>query len=696
MNRKEAQSRIAALREALERHNQLYYVANRPEISDREYDRLYAELAALEEEYPELVTPDSPTQRVGGEPLKAFRQVQHRAPMMSLANTYNREELLAFDERIRKLLPGAACSYILEPKIDGVAIALRYERGRLVCGSTRGDGRVGDDITENLRTIRSIPLRLPAGARPTAVLEVRGEVFMSRAGFMAINREREEAGEEAFANPRNAAAGSLKLLDSRLVARRPLGVILYGVGELDGIEFKTHRDLLDALRAFGLPTPPRSWPCESMAKVLAALDELKNLRRDFPFDMDGGVIKVNERQLYGVLGATAKSPRWAVAFKYEPERAETRLNAITVQVGRTGVLTPVAELEPVFLAGSTINRATLHNVDEIGRKDIRVGDRVCLEKAGEVIPAVVGVNAAARTGKEKVFAMPKRCPVCGQEATRREGEVAWRCENLQCPAQLKRWLRHFAARGAMDIEGLGEALIDQLVDGKLVDDPADLYSLKLEQVSGLERMAEKSARNLLAGIEASKRREFWRVIFALGIRQVGVRMAQTLEQHFEDLDRLMAADAERLQQIRDMGPVAAQSIVDYFKNPHNGALVRRLQKAGINFRRMVSDAPAASSKLAGRTLVLTGTLSKFTREQAEQEIRRRGGSVASSVSRKTSYVVAGAEPGSKLEKARRLGVPVLDEAGFLALLRWEAGGSRGAVRSGSDSLLPREQNEPQR
>ncbi|MBU4198761.1 MAG: NAD-dependent DNA ligase LigA [Verrucomicrobia bacterium] len=667
MNQKEAQRRVNALRETLERHNHLYYVANTPEIPDREYDRLYQELEKLEAQYPELVMPDSPTRRVGGAPLEEFRQVRHRVPMMSLANTYSREELTAFDERIRKILSGASFTYVLEPKIDGVAISLRYEQGRLVCGSTRGDGRVGDNITENLRTIRSIPLRLRTEKAPPAVLEVRGEVFMTREGFIAINREREEAGQETFANPRNAAAGSLKQLDSRVVARRPLDVILYGVGEMDGIEFKTHCELIAALRAFGLKIPPRSWTCKSMPEALGALDELKGMRHDFPFDMDGGVIKVNERSLYDVLGATAKSPRWAVAFKYEPERAETRLNAITVQVGRTGVLTPVAELEAVFLAGSTINRATLHNVDEIQRKDIRIGDRVYLEKAGDVIPAVVGVNIATRTGKERVFGMPSQCPVCGQEVTRQEGEVAYRCENLQCPAQLKRWLRHFAARGAMDIEGLGEALIDKLVDQKLVADPAELYSLNLEQLSGPKGKKKKSAQNLLDGIEASKHRDFWRAIFALGIRQVGAKMAQTLEQHFETLDQIMAADVERFQQIRDLGPVAAQSLVDYFKNSLSRTLVKRLKDAGVNFKRRPAESGAVTTQI-GKTYVLTGTLSKFTREQAEQEIRRRGGNITSSVSKKTSYVVAGVEPGSKLDKARSLGVKVLDEAAFLKML----------------------------
>jgi len=680
MRDKSVQDRIRKLREEIERHNDLYYGANQPEISDRDYDRLYKELETLEVSHPELLTPDSPTQHVGatqhaganqrggGAPLAVFEQVRHRLPMMSLDNTYSQAELQNFHERLLRLLPGQAFTYIVEPKIDGVAIALRYENGRLVTGSTRGDGAVGDNITANLRTIRSIPLALRGERLPPAVLEVRGEVYMPRDGFAAINRARAEAGEEPFANPRNAAAGSLKLLDSRQVARRPLDVIIYGVGELEGIAFDTHAQMLAALKAFGLKIPGKFWTCRSMEAVLGALEELKKNRQAFPFEMDGGVIKVNERAYYEKLGATAKSPRWAVAFKYESERAETRLKAITVQVGRTGVLTPVAELEPVALAGSTINRATLHNADDIMRKDIRVGDQVYIEKAGEVIPEVIGVNTAARTGKERIFRMPDKCPVCGESVTQQEGEVAYRCENLQCPAQLKRWLRHFAARGAMDIEGLGEALVDQLVDANLVADPADLYRLRRESVATLERMAAKSAQNLLDGIEASKHRDFWRVLFALGIRQVGAKMAQNLEQHYAGIEPLMQATPDELQQIRDMGPVAAQNIYDYFHTARNGALIRRLQEAGVNLKR-TADASPKGGRLAGKVFVLTGALEHFSRDQAEQAIRILGGEVSASVSKKTFRVIAGAEPGSKLDKARTLGVKVMNEAEFEKLIQ---------------------------
>ncbi|MDO9542790.1 MAG: NAD-dependent DNA ligase LigA, partial [Kiritimatiellia bacterium] len=630
----EAKKRIAALRETIERHNRLYYVLNHPTIPDREYDRLYAELEELEKQFPALITPDSPTQRVGGEPLKEFHPVHHRLPMMSLANTYSREELVDFHERLQRLLPDKKFSYVLEPKIDGVAISLRYEKGRLALGSTRGDGITGDDITVNLRTIKSVPLRLTGGKLPP-VIEVRGEVFIPREGFLALNRAREKDGLESFANPRNAAAGSLKLLDPRDVSQRPLDAVIYAVGYFSGIEFTTHEEILSDLKSFGLKTPPKQWKCASIEEALQALDELKTMRHSFPFDIDGGVLKVNERNLYEILGATAKSPRWAVAFKYEPERAETTIKAITIQVGRTGVLTPVAELEPVLLSGSTISRATLHNAEEIQRKDIRIGDRVFIEKAGEVIPEVTRVNTVVRKGHEIIFAMPKKCPACGGEITRREEEVAFRCENLQCPAQLKRWLGHFAARGAMDIEGLGPAIIDQLVDRKIVQNPADLYLLKTEQITGLERLAEKSSGNIIKAIEDSKNRDLWRLVFALGIRQVGAKMAQILETRFKNIDELMAANPEVLEKIPDMGPVAAASIVSFFESERNRQLIARLKKADVNCKASAAK-QEGDLKLAGKIFVLTGALADYSRPEAEEFIRKLGGQIAASVSKKTS------------------------------------------------------------
>jgi len=664
-----AAARMAELAAEIERHNRLYYVEARPEIDDRAYDALYRELADLEAAWPELAAPDSPTRRVGGSPLAEFASVRHTAPMLSLANTYNLDEVRDFDRRLRSAIAPRAPAYVVEPKVDGLAVACRYESGVFRLGATRGDGRVGDNITANLRTIRGLPLRLQGPA--PEVLDVRGEVYMPKDGFAQLNREREEAGEEPFANPRNAAAGSLKLLDPALVARRPLAVVFYGVGECRGIEWATHAGLLDQLRAWGLPTPPRHWRCPDIAAVERALAELQALRHSFPFEMDGAVIKLDDRTLYEALGTTAKSPRWAIAYKYEPERAETTVRAITVQVGRTGVLTPVAELEPVALAGSTVSRATLHNADEIRRKDIRVGDRVLVEKAGDVIPAIVSTNAAARTGRERPFEMPSACPVCGGPVGRREGEVAVRCENLQCPAQLKRWLRHFAGRQAMDIEGLGEAIIDQLVERRWVESPADLYFLTPAALAALERMGEKSAENLVAAIAASRERDLWRVIHALGIRHVGARSAQVLEERFANLAELMAADEAALTAIPEIGPIVAASIRDFFARDRNRAFVARLLAAGVRAARPAR--PAGAAPLRGRQFVLTGSLSSLSREQAAERIRALGGMVTASVSKKTHFVVVGADPGSKLDRARALGVPTLDEAAFLKLLT-EAGG----------------------
>ncbi len=666
MNKTDAKKEIQKLRAEIARHNHLYYVEARPEIADREYDALYRCLEALEKEHPDLVTPDSPTQRVGGEPLAEFKSVRHAVPMMSLANTYSREELADFDARVRKLAEGADLTYVLEPKVDGLAISLRYEGGLLAVGSTRGDGTAGDDITANLRTIKSIPLRLlTKEAETPAVLEVRGEVYMTKSGFAALNTAREEAGEEPFANPRNAAAGSLKLLDSKAVAMRPLDAVFYAVGEVVGAEFDTHAGMIEALREMGLRVPPRNWLCGDLPAALAALDELQEVRHKFPFQTDGGVIKVNQRRLYSLLGATAKSPRWAVAYKYEPERAETTVTDITVQVGRTGVLTPVAELEPASVSGSVIRRATLHNPEEIKRKDIRIGDRVVIEKAGEVIPAVVEVVVSARTGRERIFEMPRKCPVCDGPVTQREGEVAVRCENMQCSAQIKRWIRHFAARGAMDIEGLGESLVEQLVDSKLVKDPADLYTLTKEQIAGLERMAEKSAENLLNGIDASRRRELWRLIFGLGIRHVGAKSAQTLEEHFENVAELAGADVEALERVADIGPVVAASIYEFFRAKEMVKLIARMKEQGIDPKR---GAVRRGGPLGGKSFVLTGTLAGMTREEAGARIREQGGKVSSSVSAKTDFVVVGDDPGSKADKARKLGVKMLDEAEFLKMV----------------------------
>ena len=659
--------RILHLRRELDRHNHLYYVLARPEIEDREYDRLLAELEDLERRHPEMASDTSPTLRVGGAPVASFTPVTHAVRMISLANTYNKEEVREFDQRIRKILGSRPFSYVVEPKIDGLAVSLRYEQGRLVTGATRGDGETGDDITANLRTIRSIPLELRGGP-PPPVLEARGEVYMTRAGFAALNRRREEAGQEPFANPRNAAAGSLKLLDPREVAQRPLSAIFYGVGAAEGIAFDTHEALLGAMAGFGFKGQPVRHACADVEGVLAALDAIAAERGQFDFDMDGAVIKVNERGLYEELGSTSKSPRWACAYKYEPEQAVTRLRAITIQVGRTGVLTPVAELEPVPLSGTTVARATLHNEEEIHRKDIRVGDWVRVEKKGEIIPAVVSVVTERRPEGTESFRMPEHCPECGSAARKREGEVAWRCENLQCPAQVKNWLRHYAGRNGMDIEGLGEALIELLVDGGLVRQPGDLYRLTRDQVAGLERMGDKSAQNLLDGIAASRTKELWRLIHALGIKQVGISTARVLETHFPSLDALAEATPEVLQAVPDVGPIVAECIHAWFRGEANRRVMEDLRAVGLNFTSTAKPAAEGPQPFAGQTFVLTGTLPTLSRDEASELIRVRGGKTSGSVSKKTHYVLAGEDAGSKLEKARELGVKVIDEAAFRGML----------------------------
>ena len=663
-NKDHVKQQIEDLQQEIEKHNQLYYIDAAPEITDREYDALLHSLEKLEAQFPELASATSPTRRVGGAPLGRFENVRHAVPMMSLSNTYSKEELVEFDHRIRKLIPEETFDYILEPKIDGVAISLRYENGVLIRAVTRGDGSMGDDVTSNVRTIPSIPLRL-SDMMPPSILEVRGEIYMDTAGFAKLNEQRQEAGQEPFANPRNACAGSLKLLDPREVVQRPLDAIFYATGQLDGISFDTHEKMLQTLKGYGLRITPTYWLSDGIEEILEKLDDLENMRHEFPFEMDGGVIKVNERRLYGDLGSTAKSPRWAVAYKYEPEQAETTLHAISIQVGRTGVLTPVAELEPVQLAGTTVRRATLHNEDEIRRKDIKIGDKVIIEKAGEIIPAIVKVLLGKRTGTETEFVMPKSCPVCDGPVEKREGEVALRCINLQCPAQVKNWIAHYASRGAMDINGLGESLVEQLVYSGLVKNPAELYTLKKVEVLGLERMGEKSAENLINGIEESKQRPFEKVLFGLGIRHVGKGAAIILATEFKTIDALMNAHAEQLERIHDIGPIVGKTVADYFKNPEARAVIDQLQAAGVNFKQADRG---GSNEMEGLSFVLTGSLETMTREEGGDKIRARGGKVSSSVSKKTSYLVAGENAGSKLSKAEGLGVTILDEAQFIALL----------------------------
>ncbi|MBI3852784.1 MAG: NAD-dependent DNA ligase LigA [Verrucomicrobia bacterium] len=675
MTAAQAKARHARLGEELRAHDHAYYVLARPRISDREYDLLYRELLDLEREFPELATPDSPSQRVGGAPLSEFKSVPHAVPMMSLDNTYSQEEVREFVNRVQKLLPNEKLEWVVEPKVDGLAVNLRYEQGVFKVGATRGDGTTGDDITANLKTIRSVPLKLARDA--PAVLEARGEVYLTLAGFKKLNAERQTAGEETFANPRNAAAGSLKQLDPKIVARRPLDIILYGIGQLEGAgqsRPETQADLLAWLKALGFKTPEPTWLCRSVEELFEAIDALDRIRHGFNYETDGAVIKLNSFAQQQRAGATAKAPRWAMAYKYAAEQGETKLKAITIQVGRTGALTPVAELEPVFLAGSTISRATLHNEDELRRKDIRVGDTVIIEKAGEVIPAVIGVVLKKRTGQETVFHFPKSCPECGSRVSKEtgaddeEGSV-WRCPNPDCSAQVRGRIEHWCSRGALDIEGGGEVLVAQLVKAGLARDVADLYSLKLPALAGLERMGEKSAQNFLAGVAASKSRDMWRVLFGLGILHVGAGVAKSLGRSFATLEDVFAASADQLTEIEDVGEVIAQSLVQWHGDPRNRKLIERLDKAGLNFRSALYNPDAALGPLAGKVFVLTGTLPTLKREAATANIEARGGKVSGSVSKKTHYVVAGEDAGSKLEKAHKLGVKIIDEAELLRMLK---------------------------
>jgi DNA ligase (NAD+) len=660
----EAAKRVGQLRQQIEEHNQRYHQEDAPIISDREYDELYRELSDLEKQFPKLATPDSPTQHVGGQPLKAFAQITHRVPMLSLDNTYSEEEVKDFYRRMEKLLPNRKIPVVIEPKVDGVAVSLLYEKGELRYAATRGDGTVGDNITQNIRTIRAVPKKLK-GDVPD-ILEVRGEAYLDKRGFAKLNAERKEAGLPEFANPRNAAAGSLKQLDPAIAAQRPLGVVFYGTGSIEGAALEKHSELFALLKKLGLPGSERWWLADSVEEILQAIHELDRIRHDFAYQTDGAVVKVDAFSQREILGFTAKSPRWAIAFKYEAERVETRLLDILIQVGRTGTLTPVAALEPVTVGGSRVARATLHNEEEIERKDIRIGDVVVIEKAGEVIPAVVTVRTDLRKGSEKKFRMPKNCPECGSAVVKDEGQVAVRCVNSQCPAQVRRRIEHFASRSAMDIEGLGEAVINQLVQQGLLRDLADIYGLKAEKLNELERMGEKSVSNLLEAIERSKSRPLWRLLFGLGILHVGVSASRALADHFPNLDAITTSSIDELQRIPDVGEVVGQSIHDFFREPHNLELIEKLRRAGLRFEAEEKTAGAAPG-FKGTTWVITGTLSQ-SRDEIAEMILARGGKVSGTVSKKTSFVLAGEEAGSKLEKAKKLGVRVLDEAGFRQML----------------------------
>jgi DNA ligase (NAD+) len=663
MTRNDAAKQVDRLRDQLRRHDHLYYVEAQPAVSDYEYDRLYAELQKLEAQFPDLIASDSPTQRVGGAPLKEFKNVRHAVPMLSLEKSDTLEALKKFDADVKKQLLGETVEYVLEPKVDGVSICVRYEKGQLALGATRGDGQTGDDITANLKTVKAIPLRLPQ----PVTLEVRGEAFMPVREFEKFNT----AQEKPFPNPRNATAGSLKQLDPRKVAQRPISAVFYAVAQASSLSLRTHAAALDLLKQLGFATPPH-WLCRDMDEVLRRYEndvDRNDLRTKVPYELDGIVVKVNSLDQQRRLPPKAKAPGYAIVYKPDHwiKPAETKLKDITIQVGRTGVLTPVAELEPVFVQGSTVSRATLHNEEEIKRKDIRIGDTVIIRKAGMVIPEVVESVKAKRTGKEKAFQMPKECPACGGPVNRDPEFVAWRCENISCPAQLKRTIEHFAMRGAMDIEGVGEVLVNQLVAAGLVKDVADLYALTVEQLVGLERMAEKSATNVVTAIAASKDRDLWRLIFGLGILHVGEEAARKLADHFGSLDKLAGASVEELQLCEDVGPVMAESLHDFFRNSRNRVVIEKLQAAGIR-PKAESRKPKAESPFTGKTVVVTGTLSKFSRDEAKDALRKAGAHVTESVSKKTDYLIVGEDAGSKLDKAQKLGVKTLDETEFVKML----------------------------
>jgi DNA ligase (NAD+) len=659
-------ARIDELREQIHRHNYLYYVLDRPEISDAAYDRLYRELVELEQAHPELITPDSPTQGPGGRRAEAFAPVEHLAAMLSLDNALSPEDLREFETRITRALPGARFAYVCEPKIDGLGVALLYERGRFVRGATRGDGRVGEDITHNLRTIKSIPATLGGPLKSARRIEVRGEVYMPREAFARLNAQLEDAGETVFANPRNAAAGAVRQKDPAVTASRPLEIFLYHVSYLEPGGLGSHWETLDALKKSGFPVNPGNKLCENMDAVIAYCRRMETERDALGYDADGLVVKVNDLEQQRRLGATAHHPRWAIAFKFAARQATTRVLGITINVGKTGALTPTAQLEPVELAGVTVSNVSLHNEDEIRKKDVRVGDTVLIERAGDVIPYLVQVVTAKRPPDARPFHMPTHCPACGAKASRAEGEAIWRCPNLACPAQLKERLLHFGSRRAMDIEHLGEVVVSQLVDRGMVRDFADLYGLGVEELAALERLAQKSAQNLVNAIETSKTRGLARLLNGLGIRMVGERAAQLLTARFGSMDKLAAATEDEINEIYGIGPQIARSAVAFFALPHNRKIIERLRRAGVVMKE--EGAAEGPKPLAGKTLVLTGGLRGLTRDEAKDLIIRVGGRVAGSVSKKTDYVVVGEDAGSKADDARRLGVPMLDEAAFLKLV----------------------------
>jgi DNA ligase, NAD-dependent len=656
---------IEELRREIDRHNELYYQKNAPEISDYEFDKLLERLKELEAAHPELITPDSPTQRVGGR-AEGFKPFVHRVPLMSLENSYDLDDLKAFDERVRRLADGRAFDYVAELKIDGLSVALHYENGILTAGATRGDGSVGDDVYNNVKTIRTIPLRLKPDY-PEHV-EVRGEVFLSRSQFEKINAELEMQGEKTFANPRNAAAGTLRQLDASIVASRRLDIFPYDLLSGNQKMFPTHWEIFAWLEEKGFNVNPNRALCRNFEELVEFINSMQEKRDSLDYDIDGVVIKVNQTYLQQEFGATTKAPRWAIAYKYPAMQATTRLNDIIVQVGRTGALTPVAVLEPVLLAGTVVSRASLHNEDEIKRLGIKLGDYVLIEKSGEIIPQVLQVIESRRTGEEREYEFPKICPVCASPVVRPEGEAVTRCTNPDCPAKVKARILYFASRKAMDIEGLGDVLVEKLVDQGYVKDVADLYSLDVETIAKMERMAEKSATNLINQIEASKTRGLQRLLYGIDIRHVGERYAKILANHYRSIDRLAEASIEELDAIHEIGSTVAVSVFNFFRNPRNLELIRRLKSAGVKTEIDGDSGANLNENFLGKTFVLTGKLESFTRDEAARLIEERGGRVASSVSKKTDYVIAGEDAGSKLAKAESLGIKILNEAEFKVMI----------------------------
>lgn len=667
MDTKATEARIKELCTEIERHNRCYYRDDAPEISDAEYDTLFRELVGLEENFPSLALPDSPTRRVGAPPREIFSQVPHRLPMLSLENAVTDEEIADFDERVKRFLGIPAADelrYYCEPKMDGLAVELIYENGLFVSGSTRGDGYTGEDVTHNLRTIRALPLRLLSETPPRR-FEVRGEVYLALKDFQRLNAEREEEGEPAFANPRNAAAGSLRQLDSRITAKRPLSIFCYGPGEVDGVNFTSQEQFLATIAEWGLPVNAYSRTVAGVSGILGFYREMTERRETLDYEIDGVVVKVDDFALQRDLGEKSRSPRWALAFKFPPRQAVTLVEDIVPQVGRTGVITPVAHLKPVEVSGVTVSRATLHNWEELEKKDIRIGDTVLVERAGDVIPAVVRAFTEKRSGSEKKLAIPETCPECGSKVVKIPGEVAVRCIEISCPAMVREAIIHFVSRNAMDIEGLGEKYVEQLLQLDLVKTVADLYFLTRDDFMRFERMGDKLADNLLKAIEKSKQRELSRFIFALGIRNVGEHTAKLLASAFGSIENLARASEPELLSLREIGPQVAESITAFFKSPRNREVLDRLMAAGLQ---LTTEEKRLGGKFAGRNFVFTGTLTRFSRDEAKRTVEREGGHATGSVSRKTDFVVAGADAGSKLDKAKNLGIRVMSEAEFLEML----------------------------